>query len=352
MKLVLAILIIFISIVAQAHEPVRIALITSLNSKEGKRFFNGKDFNNDLKIEREFIKHFDKNEFDILVIHHATLNDVWTTLHDETIQGVFFIGHAGLGATLGNEGVEAPSIIADYNLNDLKNAFQSVHSNMKFLALIGCNSQFIIDKFIKNGFYSNAPMLVIKAFNSKIEEIDGIREAIFASAKILAKNENYDELYPRGGPCSDFEMDITADLCRESAIKNRKLKASLVLTQTPIIELGVKAKLVISRNIPTDARAESIYPTLIIINNAVVGFFKKGAPGEVQTIEIDGEKYKDMNVTVVNDSGLKSSYKKSDINLGELHLDYTDESCELMAQKDNRGELLGVGKNYYKLNCQ
>lgn len=355
MKKLILLLAICASFMAGAQEKARIALLTSLDPKDGKAFYNLPGYDNNQKIEKEFRKHFDTTSFEIVVTHRATLGDVWSTLHDPKVTAVFFVGHAGEETEFGNNhSLSAPAIIADENLNDLKNAFQKVHPNLKYLAVISCNSKSIIDTFIKDNSYSNAPDLVIKTFDHKVRPLTGLKESIKDAINLIAKDETYDDVFPFRGPCGDYGDEyLGKDACIKYALENRKLKANPNLFRNNLNDNDRNSnKLTIKRNIPQDTNEEYVRASLILMNNHVVGFFPKGTPGEEQTIEIDlPDTTSDSPIKLINDSGLNSKIDKSKIFLGELEIVSDNNNCTLKGEKNRRGELLGVGKNYYKFIC-
>lgn len=298
----------------QASGNTKIILLTSIDPKEGKTIFNSRNFNNNLKIEKEFKKSFNPSQFQVEVIHHAGLEDVWNALHDTSADAVFFLGHAGEETAIGsNGGMSAPSLIADENLYDLKNAFQSVHSHLKFLAVISCNAQKILNDFSKKGYYQNASQLKIKSYDKKISIYKGLREAIQEGLNVLSSREENDP--------------------------------------TSIEDHIEKHKIVITRNNPATS-PENLFPTLVILSGKVVGFFPKGKPGENQQIEIDLS-HEDLNKKLIlqNDSGTNSSRKKSNTILGELSINSDELQCIMTSERNSRGELLGISQNYYSLNC-
>lgn len=307
MNYMVLVLCLVLSFLAQAGTKPKIAFLTSIDPKDGKLFFQGKSYNNNQKFEKEFRKHFNDADVDISVTHFASIEDIWSALHDKSTSAVFFLSHSSSGQSKSAGALVSPSLIADFDGNDLKNAFQKVHNNLKYLAVIGCESEAIIDQFRKYETYSNAPDLVIKTFNDKIRPIKGLRDAIKDSREhivVLADEEDQDEL-------SDN---------------------------------------LLSRQIPFNANPESIRPTLILMNKKVVGFFPKGRPGEVQTIGIDLPL--NGKSSLINDSGLSSAHKKEEVTLGELKFLSPQNNCELNAERNRQGEILGIGKHYYRLNCQ
>jgi hypothetical protein len=339
---------------AKAFEKVKVAVIISLDDKEGKAFYNSSHYDVNQRIEKEFKKYFDPETFEIVVIKNATLSSVWETLHDISFQGVFFLGHAG--SVSNDNSVTSPSIIADQNMYNIKNAFQSVHANLRYLAFISCNAQGIIQKFIDQKYYANAPELYIKSFDKKVELESGIRELVFDEKNPLIEHQSYDELFPLGGPCDPYNFQSDADLaaCKERAIKMKAQKANLKILDKTYTDKTINFNFQIERAIPSDAKGENVQPTLIMAQERVVGFFGNAMPGEHQVIKVNltNEELKGK-VSIVNDSGAPSSKIKNMVALGVLDMRAMTPktSCEFKGIQNSKGELLGVGKNIYDLRC-
>jgi len=316
MKLILTLCIFawWTSFGAYASDKIKIAIITSLDPFEGKNFFSPGDYNLQLKIEKEFLRRFDHNKFDLKMVHQAKLQDVWQILHDESFEGIFFVGHAGKEFVSQNGVIATPSVIADKDLDDIKNAFRSVSSNLKYLAIISCNSEEIINKFINEDAYENNPDLITKTFDGKIELFSALRNSIKLGQEIFTNNAITRVIYPA--------------------------------------EPSNNARLVLQRSIPLDVREEIIYPVVVLANTQVIGFFPKGKPGEVQSINVSLEKVQFSHATtLVVDSGVASSRKKGDVVLGEIQFMTNVQECQLRAERNSRGIIIGIPRNFYKLKC-
>lgn len=310
------------------NSKLRVAIIISLNNNEGKAFYNGQNYDVSKRVEKEFLKYLDKDAFELVVIKNATLETVWRTLHDRSIYGAFFLGHAAVEANTTSP-ITAPSLIADQNLYNIKNVFQSVHSNLRYLALISCNAKEILQGFINKGYYDNAPELKVMAFDKKIGLAEGVRDVLFDQSNPLVKHEGDNKLFHR-------KLKINPDVFNETYIE-------------PIAENNFQLK----RILPIQAAQENVQSTLVLANNRVVAFFNSGNPGTTQTINIqlfDSEL--NNKISLVNDSGAPSTRLKSNTILGELKILPTFNYCELKGLKNSQGELMGIGKNIYDLNCQ
>lgn len=307
MKLITLVLGLCLSAGSFAGQKTKIAFLTSIDPSDGKRFYHSQTYNNNEKFEKEFRSQFRNGDYEIIVKHFASIEDIWNVLHDETISGVYFLSHSGGSVSSSSGAMKAPALIADYEGNDLKNAFQRVHANLRYLAVVGCESESIIEEFKKNKTYANAPQLVIKTFPEKIRPMKGLRDAVSAGISALATTSQV--------------VTVRPDLPRNFLV----------------------------REIPRDVDEGTVRATLVLMQNKVIGFFPKGKPGEIQRIGID-ETLK-HRTSIVHDSGLSSSHKKQEIALGELKLEDLGDDCEINAERNKNGEILGIGKHFYRLNC-
>jgi hypothetical protein len=340
---------------SEKSNKLKIALIISLQAKEGKAFFNNNSYDINARIEKEFKKSLDLNSFELVVVKNATLASIWNTLHDPSIYGVFFVGHAGvMPKNQSNNILSIPSLIADQNLYNVKNAFQSVHSNLRYLALISCNAEGILQSFIDKGYYENAPELKVMAFDKKIEFSEGIKEVLYDKGNPLVKAESYDDLFPISGPCriNDDLNQTTVEACKENAISRRKLKANLEVLNKRYEDISLQNNFTFTRVIPAGVNLKDIQPTLILANNRVIGFFDQANPGSIQSLNAHlSDEELTSKITISNDSGAPSTKIKSTTILGELNLTTENDNCELQGIRSLNGQLLGIGKNVYNLRC-
>lgn len=342
----------FIATSAIAQDKVKIALVISLNDKEGKAFFNSSKYDVNQRVEKEFRKYFDPETFEIVVVQNATLSSIWKTLHDPSLHGVFFMGHAG---QTNSTTVMSPSIIADQNMYNIKNVFQSVHANLRYLGFLSCNAQGIIQKFITQNYYANAPELSIKSFDKNVELSSGIKELVFDAQNPLIEHQSYDELFPLNGPCDVYNSHSDADFnaCKERAIKTVPQKANLNILKEAYENKTPSPNFQIERSIPMDAKMENVQPTLVMAQDRVLGMFDRARPGEHQVMRVSLTKEElQGKISISNDSGAPSNKAKQTLELGVLDMRPLGKmSCDFKGVQNSKGEMLGVGKNIYNLNC-
>ena len=158
--------------------------------------------------------------------------------------------------------------------------------------------------------------LVLKTFNKNIELFSALKDSIFLGKHTLSMltptfNEKKDDL-------NDQDVEI-----------------------------------IILRTIPTEAPDFAIKPVVIILNERVVGFFPKGIAGETQfaALKLNVEVHTEEQ-TLILDSGLMGIRRKEDVILGELSIIKPLDNCHLIGEKNSKGEILGITKNYYKIYCR
>ncbi len=168
--------------------PAQVVLLTSLETP--KIWFHDKDWDVTETVERRFKKSFSKSGYNIKIIHEATAEDLSTQLKNSQNKGVFWVSHSNVVQEVGL-GVEVPDLIYTIDKVDVKNIFQKIHPNIKFLAMIGCRGKSLFDKFKAQGFYKNNPNLKLFAFKKKVDPRKGIRTALKASIGVLGQKGNF-----------------------------------------------------------------------------------------------------------------------------------------------------------------
>lgn len=171
MKLFLILISFLIAFSASAGNAV---LLTSLHLK-----------NSQLKrVEKNFKRTYKEKGLN-LVIHHRTKPEtLYRVLTDSETEVVIWVSHAG-GVHAGEGGMEAKGVILDYFGNNVKNFFTLVPSNLKFLGIVGCSAQSIIEGFKERGNYENYPNLEIKSFDKNVKLFSGLKETLRESLKHL-----------------------------------------------------------------------------------------------------------------------------------------------------------------------
>jgi hypothetical protein len=341
---------------AQALTPPSVVLVTSLDPKAGKSFFDGSDWNGNLVLEKIFRKRFENSGYQIEVYHQADAQTLWNVLHSSNTAGVFFVGHAADEGSLGN-GLESEGIIADISGNNLINIFTAVHPNIRFLAIVGCDARAIFDSFETRGFYKNNPSLQIFSFDHEVDPYDfpielswnsGLTQAINASLPKLAKNQTYDELFPDGGACEeslspdddDFEMNT----CEQYYVTHRNIVMSAELAQgmPQACYLAQGYKINVTRKLTSE---NSGAPLLELLSDGkVIGVLPALNTSSTQqaTVYLElpaGFTAEDMKITA--DSGL-SLENAGSVVLGRLNI----EGWSPIA--DPQGNPLGVTENIYR----
>lgn len=163
----------FLSFTALAGE---IVLLTSLKLSN----------RNITHLEKKFNKAF-KNSGHELVIHHkADPKLLYQIMTAENTEAVIWVSHAAGEHEL-KPGFKAEDIILDNWGNDVKNFFTLIPQNLKFIGLVGCQAQKIIDGFRARGNYEAYPDLQIMSFDKKVRLYSSFDKTIKAAAAFMAK---------------------------------------------------------------------------------------------------------------------------------------------------------------------
>ena len=327
----------------QAEAKINIAILNALDSQDGKSVFGGNNYNVNDKIHKKFRDNFSQDDYNLIYKSNVKLNDVWNALHDPEISAVFFIGHS---ATSSNEkmGIMSPDLIADSSLNNLKNAFRQVHNKLKFLAVISCDSKFIIDTFVKNNEYANNPDLKVVSYDSKIRLDSAMKNSIDVFRSAYLKKQI---------TCNQSEYDESNNLPCTSPVISKPLRDSIFWKQSNF-KINY-SNYVVTKIIRENFSNTKMNSAVIILNNEVVGFFNEcqESRGDCQyqatEIYIKNEILKKNNKLIL-DSGLSQSTPKELANLGEVIEIQSEQFKNLEGLRSPMGNILGIGKNYYYFN--
>lgn len=151
-------------------------------------------------LEKLFLEKLDHGPYE-LVIHHKVgptlLHQVMTSNDTEL---VIWVSHAA-GERGIKTGVSGKDVILDVWGNDVKKFFTLIPSNLKYLAIVGCQTQSIIDGFKNNGYYADYEELIIESFSKKVEMISGFKKVLKTVELIRPSLKTY--------PRSSSKVEIT-----------------------------------------------------------------------------------------------------------------------------------------------
>ena len=150
-----------------------IVMLTSLNLDEGKKE----------RLERDFRKANVDTQANLIIHHEVGPALLFKVLSDPQTQKVFWISHSAEERPLVS-GFVAEEVIKDIHGNDVKKFFTTTTRNLKFLAIVGCQSRAIIDGFIARNNYLDRPGLEFFSFRKKTELFKGLKLALAASLEL------------------------------------------------------------------------------------------------------------------------------------------------------------------------
>lgn len=151
-----------------------IALLTSLHVSAAKL----------KKIEAKFRANFDSFPHELKVYHAAGPTEIFNVLHSPDTISVIWVSHASKEETL-TEGLAAREVIQDIWGNDVRHFFSTVHPNLRYLGIVGCQTRGIVEDYDTNGHYANNPNLVIHSEVKKVELFRSFNRALKAGIKAL-----------------------------------------------------------------------------------------------------------------------------------------------------------------------
>ncbi len=173
MKFLMLISLLFLSLTAIAGE---IVLMTSLELKN----------RNIRHLEKKFNKAFRDSGHELVIHHKADPKVLYGVMTSEKTEAVIWVSHAAGEQEL-KPGFKAEDIILDIWGNDVKNFFTLVPANLKFIGLVGCQAQKIINGFIERGNYVNHPDLEILSFEKKVRLYPAFDKTVKVAKEFLAK---------------------------------------------------------------------------------------------------------------------------------------------------------------------
>jgi hypothetical protein len=156
----------------------QVSVLVSVAGKSGP-LFNREETSQ--RLIEQFRKHY-KQDLRLNIIPAATQAELHRELTNPQNEAVFWISHAN--SSTEDAGLQSSSVILDVEGNNVKDLFQKVHPDIKFLGVLGCRTAPILDAFRAKGYYSDNNETVFYAREKKINGMKEIRRAIEALGKI------------------------------------------------------------------------------------------------------------------------------------------------------------------------
>lgn len=262
MPLLLTMLLSLNCLLAQAAAPT-VVLLTSLKSP--KIWYRPATWDLNNQLEKNFRRSFASSGYRLKVIHDASASDLEQTLRAPENIGVFWVSHAAAGddnvdTTLGRD-----DVILDVYGENVKDIFQVIHPNLRYLAVIGCESESVFEGFKKSGTYINNPNLLFTYFNKPVDALRSLNYAL-NQWSILLDNESFNE-----------DADCYVDIPKIES--NPKL-----LTEAPRncleVQSGIDMK--IKRTIDSNADITTMTPVMIYLGDHFLTILPQAHPGKTQ----------------------------------------------------------------------
>lgn len=262
------------------------------------------------EIKKEFTNAFYFSDYKLVYHHDADATILSHYLNSPKTLALFWISHAASATEIKNTAISLDSSIQDAYGNDVKNIFQIINPNIRFVSIIGCQASAITNDFISRELYHKN--LTLHSFDKKIELYHGIRTAIKESARVLD---------PRG------EM------------KWKYIKENPDLQNQEIIPAPTQAgiKIYILNSNPEHS-AE------LMVGDKFIGLLNRGI--DLQTFNIPFNLLKKRTKLVVTYD--KRSIKDKE-SLTPLHIEDEDNTFEFDYLKDKNGNPYALNKNFYYL---
>jgi len=312
---------------ASATSRQAIVLLTSLDPSTLPKIFYLHGFYDHYAqvLENDFRKYYRGSSYELIVKHNADRWDVYNTLHDSNNVAVFWVSHAAPITANVNAGIGFDPLLVDYQNDDVKPLLKSIHPNLRWLSIVACNSQLILDWLKQNPQTdprTQDPSLDIQGFNYFVDARKGLRSAVHESWNELNKQEVVSGYQ---APCSEV---------RGHSIQiQREMSATAVKT-------GLK-----------EFRAVSF-----MMNGKLIGVLPKtlvpaGTTGSTVTnfnIEMSDTLQSRAEMKITVDSGADPAQVLPDFDMGKFRMISDAGTGDWKVFADGNGVPFGVTRNLYE----
>ena len=290
MKKLSFLLILFLMTSIEASSLKRVVLMISLDPEKSRPPLYSKKWNINEKLEKIFKRKFKKEKYQLVTIPFTRQSQLRRELLNPNNHAIFWVGHANSAGEMTSNG------LYDHKGFNLKEIFQEVHQNIKFLGLIGCRALPYVNALKEKGFWKLNSHLVTYAKDKKVDARIALKRAIrvFKKAKFIQ------------APKCERQEKIRIHLTRDGSF----------LGPTRVLRKG---KLITTLEENEDQKEIFLSPNLT-----------------------------KAQLKLVLETGAPNSTPKDELGLGTLEFDHPDYQWKLFA--DRRGNPIGHGSHVYRFN--
>ncbi len=282
----------FCSVVSQAKNST-VVFMSSVDFWDKGPLYNKGLFNNkEYELAERVRDFFSSGGFDVVIKHRANQADVWSVLHNPSVVAFFWFSHSG-----------GTSIIDRLGF-DLLPVFQEAAANLKFLSVIGCNSEKSINALRAKGYLQSQDL--------KIVAEEGL---VYHWRETLEKH-----------------LQLAQGALLESGVESH-----------PLVHTNAGKVIKVKRTLDSSF---NFYPAIRVelFNGKVVGVFPEGRPGEVQELNflIDLNYEGDIVLNAGNNIFTATGQlTEGEYSLGEFEITTSEKTGEWLILTDGHSKILG-----------
>ncbi len=265
-------------------------MLISLDPETNRPPLRSRNWNINEKLEKVFLRKLKKKDLELVVLPFTRQDELRAELLNPNNHAIFWVGHSNAEA-----GLAAAGIYDDQGFN-MKEVFQEIHQNIKFLGLVGCQALPFVESLKKSSYWNLNSHLSTYAREKRTDARSGLKRAIKAFLKMDKKE---------------------APVCHEKEV----------------IQVRV-----------TRSSDKELSSARIIRKGQLVGSFDENQ--EEITIELPLGLSK-SELKLVLESGAPNN-TKTKFNLGRLQFEAEDESLSWKLFADRDGNPLGFGSHVYR----
>lgn len=251
MKTILLILFSFLLSMNSFASNREIVVLTSIQNPRNKPFWRSKSYDISKDIESQYREAFKNSGYNVVFNHNTDEETLEHYLRSPATLALFWVSHAADESVV--NGLSFSSIIQDVKGNNVKNIFQKINPNVKFLSIVGCKARSILEEFKSKGYFHSD--LTVHTFDKKITLNNGIDQSLRAAAKVIdADPKSFRDQHDNFSDHSSFRNTIVAKESYDEIIDDKD-------------EEGIKISII---NTNPDFLAK------LSVNDQFIGLLKKG----------------------------------------------------------------------------
>lgn len=230
---------------------------------------------------------------------------LYNTLKDPNVVALFWVSHAGFNES---NPLQTSKVIIDHQGRDIKNVFQAVGPNLKFLGLIGCRGELFLNEWKKNMWFSLNPSIHTFGRKIKTDARRGLKKALKFFKKKLREGQ--------------INLSQTLDVFPTES--------------RTLLEVRIER---------ANQEISPLAPVMVLQRNRLVTVISNTSQEQILKAKLNYTNRSLTDLKLIVDSGFSANHNQ--VNLGRLKVETLNRDIQWKLFQTKGGKPIGKGSHIY-----